>query len=272
MLKVRDAIEASTLSKRNPGTKLNSTKPFDCDATNHWGRLGVMMKVLMFALIMSSFTSTLRAQSLASVEYDNLADQLAELAGAAGIEIKRLELAEKFPPKKVYGRLPQKVTQLLSDFNYTIVQTPGQAIERIIIVGRKRHGPRRTVLHTRRHGKNHVIQAVITGVNGYFQEVSLVVDTGADYIVLPRSMMESLGLREDATTMNTLQTANGVIDALIGRLSELRIGNETISNIEVAFIEDSQLGGAKLLGMNVLKRYRFTLDDKRQTITLIKAD
>ena len=229
------------------------------------------MKVTVYT-IMLLFTMMLRAQSLGSLKYGNLADQLADLANSAGIEIKRLELAEKFPPKNIYGRLPQKVDQLLSDFNYTIVQSPGQAIERIIIVGRKRHVPRGTILHTRRHGKNHVIQAVITGVNGYFQEVSLVVDTGADYIVLPRSMMEPLGLREDTTTMNRLQTANGIIDASIGRLEELRIGNEIISNIEAAFIDDPQLGGAKLLGMNVLKRYRFTLDDQRQTITLIKAD
>lgn len=212
------------------------------------------------------------SQVLAQPEYDSLADQLADLGESAGIDIKRLDLTEKFPAKKVDGDLSSNVTQLLSDFNYTIVQSPGQGIERIIIVGRKQQGPRRTILHTKRHGKNHLIQATISGVNGTIREVSLIVDTGADYIVLPKSLMEPLGFDQDSTTVSRLQTANGVIDALIGSLAQLRIGYETVANVEAAFVDDRQLGGAKLLGMNVLKRYRFTLDDKRQTITLIRAE
>ncbi len=212
------------------------------------------------------------AKTCAANELANLADQLQNLAELHGIEIRGLDRTEGLPTKQADGRLVDRIKQLLSDFNYTIVQAPGEPIERIIIVGPKRHRPRRTILHTVRHGKNHVIQGVITSHTGYSEQVSLVVDTGADYIVLPKSMMGALGLDADSTVVRELQTANGVIKADIGRLAKLQIGNEIIQNVEAAFIDGAQLGGAKLLGMNVLRRYRFTLDDKRQTITLIKAE
>ena len=251
---------------------MNPIKPFRLGVPKQAARLSRVLKMAGYQIGLAILLVTLISQAQAQRDYDNLADQLADLGNSAGVEIKHLDLAEKFPAKKVDGDLSAKVAKLLSDFNYTIVQSPGQGIERIIIVGRKHQGPRRTILHTERHGKNHVIRATISGMNGSIQEVSLIVDTGADYIVLPKSMMESLGLDQDSTAVNRLQTANGVIDALIGRLAQLRIGNETVADVEVAFVDDKQLGDAKLLGMNVLKRYRFTLDDKRQTITLIRAE
>ena len=52
-----------------------------------------------------------------------------------------------------------------------------------------------------------------------------------------------------------VQTAKGQVRAKIGILSTLRLGNQKINDVEVAFIEDSMLGGNRLLGMNVLKHF-----------------
>ena len=83
--------------------------------------------------------------------------------------------------------------------------------------------------------------------------------------------METLGLSEETTEERGLQTANGVADAHIGQLENLQIGNEIIRNVEVAFVDDELLGNVKLLGMNVLTRFRFTLDNQNQTITLVRT-
>jgi hypothetical protein len=39
--------------------------------------------------------------------------------------------------------------------------------------------------------------------------------------------------------------------------------------VEAAFVEDEHLGGNALLGMNVLGRYLFILDDEHDELTLI---
>jgi predicted aspartyl protease len=46
------------------------------------------------------------------------------------------------------------------------------------------------------------------------------------------------------------------------------LGESRISGVSVAFIEDSRLGGNALLGMSVLGRFRVTIDDEQNQITL----
>ena len=67
-----------------------------------------------------------------------------------------------------------------------------------------------------------------------------------------------------------MQTANGMTEAKIGMLQELKIAGETVENVEAAFIPDSLLGKNSLLGMSVLGRYQIHIDDKSQLITLLK--
>lgn len=202
--------------------------------------------------------------------YRSLADQIDDLAFQNNFEIDGLELTDSQPPQRVSGNVRKQVKRLLAGFNYVTILSVDDSIERVIILGEKQIFPRGTILHTQRKGKNHAIDGRITGINGKEIDLSLVIDTGADYLVLPKSMMESLGVDPDTTETRKLQTANGLIESNISQLKTLQIGNELIPDVEAAFIEDEQLGDAKLLGMNVLKRYRFTLDDRQQTVTLIK--
>jgi predicted aspartyl protease len=47
------------------------------------------------------------------------------------------------------------------------------------------------------------------------------------------------------------------------------LGSEQLKAVEVAFVADDLLGDNALLGMNVLGRYLFILDDERNELTLI---
>ncbi|MGH8549664.1 MAG: retropepsin-like aspartic protease family protein [Methylococcales bacterium] len=207
-----------------------------------------------------------------TIVYRNLADQLDELAYQNDIVIDGLELTASQPPRRVTGDSTEQVKRLLTEFNYVKILSSEQTIERIIILGKKQVFPRGIILHTQKKGKNHTIEGRITGTNGKQVEVSLVIDTGADYLVLPKSMMETFGVDPDSSETRKLQTANGLTDARIAKVKTLQIGNELIPDVEVAFIEDDQLGDSKLLGMNVLQRYRVTLDDREKTVTLIKVE
>ncbi|MGH8498926.1 MAG: retropepsin-like aspartic protease family protein [Methylococcales bacterium] len=205
-------------------------------------------------------------------DYRNLADQLDDLAAQNNIEIDGLELTASQPAQWVKGDSTEQVKRLLATFNYVTILSSKQAIERIIILGEKQEFPRGITVHTRKKGKNHSIEGRITGMNGKQVEASLIIDTGADYLVLPQSMMETFGVDPDSSETRKLQTANGLTEARIAKVRSLRIGNELITDIEAAFIKDDQLGDTKLLGMNVLQRYRVTLDDREQTVTLIKVE
>ena len=205
-------------------------------------------------------------------DYRSLADQLDDLAYQNNIAIDGLELTASQPPMRVTGTSRAQVKRLLTEFNYVTILSSEDSIQRIIILGKKQVFPRGTILHTEKKGKNHIIDGRITGTNGKQVEVSLVIDTGADYLVLPKSLLETFDIDPDSTETRKLQTANGLTDAKISKIKSLQLGNELIADIEAAFIEDEQLGDAKLLGMNVLQRYRVTLDDRQQTVTLIKAE
>lgn len=233
--------------------------------------VGFIKRMLRIALVISFSASTTVARE--KFEFANLAEQLDQISQQHGIDIRGLEPAVAMPARRpVSGDIERQLEVLLSGFNYAASWAKDGKIEDVIILGLKTAAPKKTVMTTRRVGKNHIILAAIRGINNSRIEIELVVDTGASYIVLPESMIDSLGLDGDSMDERMMQSVNGRVNAKLGRLSALEFGNEIIRNVEVAFIEDELLGGVKLLGMNVLNRYRITLDDQKQTITFIRAE
>jgi aspartyl protease family protein len=99
--------------------------------------------------------------------------------------------------------------------------------------------------------------------------MELMVDTGASLVVLPASAAARLGLDPDKLETRELQTAKGKVQARIGRLGSIELGSARLNDIEAAFVDGEHLGGNALLGMNVLGRYLFILDDENNELTLI---
>jgi aspartyl protease family protein len=207
-----------------------------------------------------------------SRNFADLEEQINYIAATYDIDIEGAELLKSDPARSVKGSIERQLKTLLADFNYVAIQEARDSIERVIILGRKQHFPDETVLDTKKKGKSHIIEVTIIGNNGMRRNLSLIVDTGSEYIVLPQSMISELGLEEKLLRERKLQTANGVVDAKFGQLTSIELGNETVNSVLAAFVDEKLLGGAKLLGMNVLRHFRFTLDDDEQTITLIKKD
>ena len=63
-------------------------------------------------------------------------------------------------------------------------------------------------------------------------------------------------------------TANGPVDALLGSLPAVWLKDQRVTGIEVAFIEDGRLGGNALLGMSLLGRFRFTMENESNRLLL----
>ena len=200
-----------------------------------------------------------------SAAYRDLAAQVEALAEQGGISLVGLSRLEDLPARSVDGSLQQQLQVLLRGHNYVMTKN------RLIVLGKKRWAPpvpKETVLATRRKGLHHVVDATLVGLSRAELQVALMVDTGASVSVLPLSMAAELGLEREAMEARSVQTAKGKMQAKIGTLTALRLGNQEITDVEVAFIDDAMLGGNRLLGMNVLGRYRMTLDDERNQLTL----
>jgi clan AA aspartic protease (TIGR02281 family) len=99
----------------------------------------------------------------------------------------------------------------------------------------------------------------------------MLIDTGADTVVLPASMITPLGLNPAALSQREVQTANGRVQARIGTLDGLWLDGVRLASIEVAFLESDKLGTGGLLGMSVLGRYQMTIDDEKNRLTLTPA-
>ena len=223
------------------------------------------IRVLWYAVGLLAASGMAYPEPLDLPPYGNLAAQVEALAEQGGISLVGLGRLEDLPARSVDGPVQQQLQTLLRGYNYVMTEN------RLIVLGKKRWAPpvpKDTILATRRSGLHHVVDATLVGLSRAELQVGLMIDTGASVSVLPLSMAAELGLVHETMEARTVQTAKGEVQAKIGTLAALRLGNQEISDVEVAFIEDAMLGGNRLLGMNVLGRYRMTLDDEHNQLTL----
>ncbi len=205
----------------------------------------------------------------------DLMEQLTRLAARHDFVLDvRADLSEA-APKPVVGDLLNRLNTLLSDYNHVIVRSLHRGVEKVIVLSRKQPlapAPDEIVLKMQRRGTHHLVRATLVGTNGAEIPSELIVDTGSTFVVLRQSLIAELGIAPDALNNRQVQTAQGRVTASIGQIPMIRIDSEEITDVEVAFIDDSKLGGNALLGMSVLGRYKLILDDEKSIMTLIRND
>lgn len=221
-----------------------------------------------------------------------VADELDRLAAEHEFEIKGIERLADAEGRADRPQLYPRLRRLLEDFDHVIVANPRGRIERVIILGEKvpvdpslfvqseepameqedaAQGEEAViVIDTVRKGTSHAVKVSLEGSEGKRVERILLVDTGADYVVLPRSLLDSLGYEEEGLGEREMQTANGKVTALLGTLDGVWLNDTRVAGVQAAFIEDGKLGGGGLLGMSLLGRYKMTIDDADGKLTLGK--
>jgi aspartyl protease family protein len=235
------------------------------------GCLISVSKQLRLLTISSLVLVALSAHAQTDEDTGDLFKQIQSLQSRMNIQITGLERIRNEEKIMVSGSLEQQLEQLLASYNHIISRNPKGQIERIVIINKKqKQEANRIVLPTSLKGNHFMVSVAISGNGSNWQTLDMIIDTGADLVVLPESMIDQLGLADSAFTRKKMQTANGMTEAKIGKLQELRIAGEIVENVEVAFIADQLLGKNSLLGMSVLGRYQINIDDKTQMITLFK--
>jgi len=129
--------------------------------------------------------------------------------------------------------------------------------------------PGRHAIKTTRRGVHHQVTAKLVGPNDAMRRVSLIVDTGATAIVLPESMMGPLGFEDAMLKKGFSNTANGKVGVKRGTLRSVMVGDVEARDVLVSFIADDRVGGTRLLGMSFLNRFRFSIDDTKNELTLL---
>jgi aspartyl protease family protein len=250
-------------------------------------RLGYTRLLFVFHLVIGAADAALAESQV------NVAAELEHLMTQYGFKMERKHLEST---REVQGRaegidLLPRLNALLEGFDYVIVQGP-QGVERVLILGAKApySGPppddasagtsepdqtpeepaaaSEIVLESQRKGTSHALSLTLEGDNGQRIARVLLLDTGADFVVLPASLISQLGIQPGALRSQRVQTANGAVDAKLGTLAALWLGDQRVPGVEAAFIDDSKLGSNALLGMSVLNRFRVTIDDEQNRVVL----
>lgn len=245
------------------------------------------LRLALAACIWTSLFLSIPTAAL-SAEKVLVAEELERLAQEHGFTVRGLEQAEEIFGRADGEKLYPRLRLLLENFDHVIVQSSEGGVDRVIVLGEKvpfepTPAPALAgapppapaageggdiMVQTQRRGTQHVVQVRLEGPGGAKVEQALHVDTGADLVVLPQSLIPKLGIEKEGLVAREMQTANGMAKALVGSLPVLWLSGNPVSGVETAFIEDKKLGGKGLLGMSVLKRYKLTIDDEENRITL----
>jgi aspartyl protease family protein len=215
--------------------------------------------------------SLLFAFSVNAEKPNDFFSQIQELQNQNNFQVIGLDRIQNRDKVLINGNLDQKIKQLFDGYNHVVSRDNKGRIERVVVINKKQKPKEnRIVLPTSLKDNHHMVSVSLSGDGRVWQTLDMVIDTGADLVVLPESMIDQLGLIESNLTISKMQTANGIAEAKVSQLKELKIAGETVENVEVAFIADQLLGENRLLGMSVLGRFQVNIDDQGQMITLIR--
>lgn len=215
--------------------------------------------------------------ALAQLPLPTLQAQVRALAEAEGFAVRALDKLGNDPGKPASGNAREQLETLLADYNHVLLSDDSGAIVSLIITSRivarppnLRPRPRDIEIETARRGPHHIVETTLVGPTGETKTLTLMVDTGASTIVLPKTLSETLGFSDGALRDGWSQTANGRVPSRQGVLRLAKVGRAEVRDVKVNFLDDGRLGNNALLGMSFLSHFKVTIDDENSRLVLKK--
>ncbi len=235
----------------------------------------LMIAVILFLVFqVTAIAENDQSNEDSSVQWQivNVETKLQELADQHKLLIQGIDKTIDSEAVISNESLPIMVKRLLKDFNYMEIRDDHGDLMKINIIGQKGAPSEHTggtVVDTEQEGAHHKIKVGLTGTNGVRHDVMLLVDTGADVVVLEEGMIDVLQLDRKSLTKQVVKTANGETEALKGKIPVIEIKNQKVKMVDAAFLSKEKLGGQQLLGMSLLGKFKITLDDVNGEILLL---
>src|SRR5579862_892655 len=164
----------------------------------------------------------------ATADPDDLRSHLVEFAQERGFTIGGLQSIGREAAVNAQGSVSDRLSVLLQDYNYMLVQDGLGRIEKVVITSRKSPeaagSAGSATVFTVRVGNHHYVDTDITGPNRVVRTVRLLIDTGATSLVLPTSLIPDLGFKPQDLRPGTSQVVGGAVPTLIGTLGVVRVG------------------------------------------------
>lgn len=144
-------------------------------------------------------------------------------------------------------------------------QWGGRARELIALITAPEPGTLLADVPLSRSGNQFIVSATLDGR----REIRLLIDTGASVTIVAPRVLEGLGYNL-GDQKGRFSTANGEVDAPLVGVQSLAVGEQLVSPITVGAIALSRpvepVDG--LLGMDFLKKFEFSLDQRRGVLEL----
>jgi predicted aspartyl protease len=102
-------------------------------------------------------------------------------------------------------------------------------------------------------------------------DVHLIIDTGATTTTLSKPSFDAISSHAGFTELGPrmFNTAGGITKGTLYRVAEFRLGDRMLSDVDIAVLDFEMPPGVDgLLGMNVLRHFRFRVDQDEQRLYL----
>ena len=228
-------------------------------------------KALLARLLLGAALAVLPAGSLQADQIP-LRGYLTGLIESHGVRVQGLSKVGEESLAVPAGDPAPQLFRILNNYNFLAQYDEQGKLIALTVLGRKTPLAEQSKLYripAERQGPHFRVAAQLTGSDARSLQLDLLLDTGASTVVLPLSYAARLGFDTKTLIDGWSETANGRVATKRGTLRRLQVGTAVAENVAVSFIDDGALGGKNLLGMSFLGRFRLTLDDRRNEVTLM---
>lgn len=118
------------------------------------------------------------------------------------------------------------------------------------------------LISLQKQGAHYLVEATLN----QYTNATLMLDTGASFTVLPRTVFEQLVTAPQPLGNLMVNTANGKVTAQRYRVESITIGQQQLNNFDILIIDNHT--GYGLLGMNFLNHFKFNINQQTDQLEL----
>lgn len=228
-------------------------------------------------LLVILFTSS---AAYAQLPGATLRDQLKSLERLHGVEVRGLDRVRDEPARQTAGDLRRQVMGLLRNYSYVVLQSEDKDVRGVRILasqgrradvrGTETRQPTASAARRDPRLDAQMLNATLIGYAGHEYDMALAIDTGAETVILPASLRSVLGFDDGGELQDRIiKTSGGAVEAKVGLLPAMRIGEALAENVDVAFVPDGTAGGRAVVGNSFLKQVTVTYDSDTAQLMLM---